>query len=818
MEKKQNSSGDKLLDSNFKATENLGRTEEWGVPEELWDYYKEDIDFSGKTILDPFTGGGTTTSEAIRFNSKVIGSELNPVAWFMDKKQLEPVDPELISEHKRKLEKKIAKKIKSYYKTECKECGSESEIIYTFWSKKVECRNCSNQIRLMKSWKLENNFGNEENYVLKCPNCNEIFKSKIYSKSISCPHCNQEFNSKKGPATRTSHTCPKCGQKEKTIETVRRRDKPLEEEMIAIKYYCEECEQVKFKKPTKKDKEIYEKASKKLKEKKDVLPIPNERIPEGYNTNQAINYNYKKFSDMFNNRQKLCLGFLLDSIDDIENNNVRELFLLSFSKALESNNMFCGYDSSEGNIGHLFARHDYAPKKSPVENNVWGHEKGVRTFSKNLNSLKEAMEFSFSPIERYLENGEHKKTRMQIPIQADVTDDPEHLEDNDALMLCGDSSYLPIEDKSVDAVITDPPYGDNVMYSELSDFFYVWLKESLRGDYNYFNSDTVPKGTEIIENDVRGKSSNDFAEGLTAVFKESHNKLKDDGIMVFTFHHSETDTWHSVLKSVLNSGFYIKAVYPVKSEVDQSMLIREKGNIEYDMIIVCRKREDKPERGIWSEMEDRIYLEAKDEVEKLRTEDREVTQGDMFVITIGKCLEIYSKYYPEVYRDGERVSVSDALESIQEIVDGQIMGGMFDDLATDLDLISATYISYIAGRGGEIGYSALNKNLQQRSVDISDLVESGVVKKEGSKVVVPDLEERADVIESKSEDNLTAVDRAHYLGYLKEEDKLASRMHDWVSEGAVKALRKLGDVENKNDFIDLANYVEEKSKDRTLGV
>ena len=124
----------------------------------------------------------------------------------------------------------------------------------------------------------------------------------------------------------------------------------------------------------------------------------------------------------------------------------------------------------------------------------------------------------------------------------------------------------------------------------------------------------------------------------------------------------------------------------------------------------------------------------------------------------------------------------------------------------------------MAGRGGEIGYSSLNKNLQQRSVDISDLTDSGVVNQEGGKVVVPELEERADKIESKSEDDLTAVDRAQYLSYLKDEDRLASEMHDWASEGAVKALRKLGDIENNNDFIDLADYVEEKTKDSQLNL
>ncbi len=822
MIKKKNSSGNRSLNEEFGSDNSQSSKElvEIKSAQDLWDYYQEDVDFSDKRIMDPFMGGGTTTSEAVRFNAEVVGSELNPVAWFMDKKQLEPVDPELISEHKEYLESKVGEKVKEYYSTKCEECSSDSDIIYTFWTKKTTCLNCSKDVRLMKSWKLENDFGSDDDYVVICPDCGKISLKQEYRKKVSCDHCENKFNPNDGPASRTKHTCQNCGISEKTIEATKKRDEPLEKEMIAIKYFCGNCEKERFKKPNSEDLSRYEEASEELESKENELSIPNEKIPEGKETNRLHKHGYTKFKEMFNERQKLTLGMLLKEIDEIENKDVRELFLLSFSKSLESNNMFCGYDSSEGNIGHLYARHDYAPRKSPVENNVWGHQKGVRTFSKNVNSLKEAMKFSKEPVERYLEDGEHKKRQMQTPINAKVTQDTTEFEegDADALMLCGDSSYLPISDESLDAIVTDPPYGDNVMYSELSDFFYVWLKEVLKDEYSYFSSSTVPKGTEVVENQVRGKTSEDFQDGLTAVFKESHSKLKEDGVMAFTFHHSETETWHSVLNSVISSGFYISAVYPVKSEVSQSMLIRDRGNIEYDMIIVCRKRDDEPEEGIWSEMEDRIYLEAKEQVNKLRSEDRELTQGDMFVITIGKCLEIYSKHYPEVYRDGEKVSVSDALESIQEIVDGQIMGGMFDDLANELDLISATYISYIAGRGGEIGYSSLNKNLQQRSVDISDLTDSGVVKQEGGKVVVPDLEERAEEIDSKSVDDLTAVDRAQYLVYLKEDDRLASEMHDWASEGAVKALRKLGDIENKKDYIDLADYVEEKTKNTQLNI
>jgi adenine-specific DNA methylase len=814
-----------------------------GNPETLWnDFYLEDVSFEDKTVVDPFMGGGTTIVEALRMNANVVGKDLNPVAWFTVKKETEPVDLDKLDEAFEKLEEEVAPEIKKYYKTTCPECEETADAMYYFWVKELDCRNCGSTTPLFKDYRVAKNrsnnvehkqkaicescgetykpgencphcgeeFQHKNYYHVHCPKCEEIFECADYKEETTCPYCENQFNPyNDGPAggaefTCTDSSCPSTN----VLTAIEEQGKP-EERLWAVEYYCSKCDMKGYKKAEKEDKDLYKEAAREFEENKNRLPIPQQEIPEGKETTPRLpNWGYEKFKDMFNDRQLLNLGKLLSEIKEIEDNKVREILTLIFSNTTDYNNMFCLYNNQRNHPEHLFLHHAYIPRTTPTENNLWGSEYGRGTFKKEFKMIREGVKYGNQPFEKYRENDETKETDMNISTAHDEEDD----------ILCGDSSYLEIDDKSVDAIITDPPYFDNVMYSELSDFFYVWLREALKDEYDYFQSELAPKSAEAVKNSDRGKTEEDFTDSLTRVFAESRSKLKDEGLMAFTFHHGSTDAWASVLGSVLDSGFYISAIYPIQAEMSTSLHIQKKGNIEYDMIIVCRKRDDEPEEGIWSEMEDRIYLEAKEEVEKLRTEDRELTQGDMFVITIGKCLEIYSKHYPEVYRDGEKVSVSDALESIQEIVDGQIMGGMFDDLATELDLISATYISYIAGRGGEIGYSSLNKNLQQRSVDISDLTDSGVVKQEGSKVIVPDLEDRAEEIESKSEDNLTSVDRAQYLAYLKDEDRLASEMHDWASEGAVKALRKLGDIENNNDYIDLADYVEEKTKDSQLNL
>ena len=357
------------------------------------------------------------------------------------------------------------------------------------------------------------------------------------------------------------------------------------------------------------------------------------------------------------------------------------------------------------------------------------------------------------------------------------------------------------------------------MYSELSDFFYVWLRQALQEHYDYFNSELTPKRGEVIKNRVQEKSDQEFTEGLSRVFMESRKKLKDGGILAFTFHHKDTSAWGAALKSILDSGFYVTSVYPIQAEMSTSIHIQDKGNIEYDMIIVCRKRDEKPDERSWADLQDEIYFQAKEAIQDLERRSTRLSQGDKFVVAMGKCLEEYSKYYPNVVQEGEEVDVKTALEDIREIVDTQMMSGKFDELSEDLDVPSAAYLSFIAGRGGRIEYSSLNKELQQRSMSIQDLIEWGYVEKESGKVKDLPIEEKAKNIDRKVEEEIAAIDQAFYLKYLRDIDELAQKgkVERWGDEKAVKALEELGDIMEEDGYFELANYVKKRMAGTVIG-
>ena len=496
--------------------------------------------------------------------------------------------------------------------------------------------------------------------------------------------------------------------------------------------------------------------------------------------------------------------------------NARELLLITLSDSLDYNNCFPAYAKMRNHIEHLFTKHAFHPRNDFVENNVLGGKFGRGTFKNEVQKIIRGKEYNFSPFEKYVNNGQTVEKSSKIKIIGNLGNFFSNNNAN-AMITCGDSSYLEIPDnRPVDAVITDPPYYGNVMYSEISEFYYAWLRLALKDKYEYFQGEHVPNATEVIVNNVQGKDEKDFIEGLTAIFKEAGGKLKKNGLMTFTFHHQEEKAWGAVLQSVLNAGFYISAIYPVQSEASGSTQIFQKASVRYDMVVVCRKRGSEPKKKHWSQIEDEIYFRVEDELKRLEKHKRNLSSEDIFVVTIGKCLELYSKHYPEVYKCDGRVSIDEALSSIREIVDSQLMHTRFNQVAFETDTLTAIYLLYLAGKTN-ISYDSLNKALKMRSLPMKDVINSGLVEKEGSQLLILTPMERKSIIESKRKESLSAIDRVHYFYYLWKEGKIfefEKMLSDeekelWRADSVIKTLEYLYEIEKDKTYEDIVKFLKE---------
>ncbi len=144
-----------------------------------------------------------------------------------------------------------------------------------------------------------------------------------------------------------------------------------------------------------------------------------------------------------------------------------------------------------------------------------------------------------------------------------------------------------IPTKSVDLILSDPPYYDNLAYSELSDFYHVWLRRLRLGSYYPSMKAHTPMSESLFPSAERPNGT--FQDGLERVFGECYRVLKVNGLLVFTFHHRNPSAWVALGSALAKSGLRTTNVFPVRSE-GQSQFHSSEGNLKWDAVFCCRRR------------------------------------------------------------------------------------------------------------------------------------------------------------------------------------------------------------------------------------
>jgi hypothetical protein len=233
-------------------------------------------------------------------------------------------------------------------------------------------------------------------------------------------------------------------------------------------------------------------------------------------------------------------------------------------------------------------------------------------------------------------------------------------------------------------VVTDPPFGGLLHYSELSDFFHVWLRLVLKDRYPAaFGPEYTPKALEAVANKAREPQNPDayYQRLLTQCWREAHRILKPGGILAFTFHHSEDEPWVAVLESLFDAGFYLEATYPIRSDETKGEGSKPgtfgSQTIEYDIIHVCRKRTEAPQPVSWARMRREVLAEVQQLQAMLENHAKDgLPAADLQVIRRGKALEYFSRHYGQVFVDeGRPISVRDALAGIHGLIDDDTQRG-----------------------------------------------------------------------------------------------------------------------------------------------
>lgn len=610
---------------------------------DTWKNFYKRHKLTGKIVLDPFMGSGTTLGEAMKLGAKAVGCDINPVSSFIVRQSFTRVSEVELRIAFSRLERDIAPQISRYYQTRDPQTGELIPVLYFFWVKTLVTPD-GETVPLFSRYVFSQDAypKKKPKAQIVCPHCWNVIVGMYNMTELTCPHCTHQFNPQEGPAA-GQYVTTKAGNRYRIKELLPVDGTPPAHRLYAMLALRPNGEKI-YLPAQDEDLALFAEAEERL--KTEALPLPTLAVRPGHNTDQARGYNYTHWRDFFNGRQLLCLGLLLTAILEIEDEAIQEQLLCLFSSTLEFNNLFCSYKGEgTGAVRHMFSNHILKPERAPLENSVWGTSKSSGTFCTLFESrLIRAKRYLDDPFEVDFERnlmGQRTgscKTMASDPIRANRVESWNDLvtTDRGLLILNGDSSRLPIPDASVDAVVTDPPYFDFVHYSELSDFFFAWLSPVLKSRYPWFaRPDSSDQG------EVQHKDPRIFARQLALVLTECCRVLKDDGVLAFSFHHSRAEGWAAIHEAINSAGLAVVAAHPVHAELRAaSPKTAAKDPISLDAILVCKKR---GEVGFTS-LDTNLLIQQSEAIAiRLQDAGMSISQADRFVILASQVLILLSK-------------------------------------------------------------------------------------------------------------------------------------------------------------------------------
>ena len=574
---------------------------EFNGAEPLETNYWRAHEFHG-VIADPFMGGGTPIYEANRLGFSVVGTDINPMAFWVVRQSLSQLDLKAFQSAAASVAADVERVVGSLYRTKCEECGGPAEVKYFLWVKTEVCPHCNTRNDLFPGYLLAE-AERHPRHVVVCGSCgtlNEYEQQPTAEHPQPCSRCRAAVHVE-GRTHRQRIACHKCGLN----FAYPQRDllpHPPEHRLWAMEYHCARCKPKHegrfFKVPDAADRARVRRA-KALLEANSGLPIPQDEILPGDETARLLRWGYRFYREMFNDRQRLGLGLLLRSIRKVESREVRYALLTVFSDFLRYQNMLCRYDTYALKCQDIFSVHGFPVGLVQCENNLLGVPKvGSGSFRHFVEKYLRAKNYCVSPFETEF-RGKQKRI-IPIPgerIGAELVAGFPRGDKRQAWLLAAPAGQAGLPASSLAGVFTDPPYFDNVQYAELMDFCFAWLRLGLKDEFCEFLPSTTRNAAELTGNTTLGRGLEHFTGGLSAVFCHYAAALKPGAPFVFTYHHNNPEMYLPLVVAILDAGMTCTATLPAAAEMNASLHIAGTVSSSLDSVFVCRRGGANPITG-----------------------------------------------------------------------------------------------------------------------------------------------------------------------------------------------------------------------------
>lgn len=537
----------------------------------------------GLVVYDPFAGSGTTLVEAAKLGAHVVGRDINPVATLTQRQALQAWDFGEVERMFAVVEAACRADIDALFVD-----ADGLPVLHYFWVAVADCPTCSDDVELFSSYIFA-----KHAYTARfplahatCPRCHAVVQLTLgKDRTGRCPSCRHGFVFQ-GPAQGRTMTC-RAGHRTEILAALERQ--PPRRRMYAKVVKLADGSR-HYRAIDEFDIDLYDKAAKLLANASaGELVTPDGTLKDGANTIQALRWGYQTWASFFNERQLYTLGRIAAALRDLPGSSAeREALIAAFGKTLEHHNVFCSFKGEgTGPVRSIFHNHVLRPERCSVEGNPWGADGGSGSYADTLVRLRRAHEYKDAPTDLVERDGEVVRVAGRSrPISCQIVSSwaASCTTRAAAYVATGDATVIDLPDGSVDVVVTDPPYVDNVHYSELADFFHAWLRR-MRPYRGY------PRRVSTRDcREVQNRSAEGFQDMIADVWRECHRVLSDEGLLVFSFHQSQTDGWSALMASLATAGFVVTATRPVVAEVTTSLTkaaAKEPNRI--DVIVVCRK-------------------------------------------------------------------------------------------------------------------------------------------------------------------------------------------------------------------------------------